>query len=61
MNEALNRFRATGMDFVMLHVNVNNPIAVKTYVRCGFEVVGCRARYKKIIDETLGNRGQAPV
>ena len=49
VNEAMLRFRASGAGFVMLHVNVNNPAASRLYARCGFEAVGQRARYARML------------
>ena len=49
VNEALSRFKALETDFVMLHVNENNIIAYQMYTRCGFEMVGQRARYMRLL------------
>jgi len=46
--EVLNRFRAGGVDHVLLDVNVNNPRAARVYTRLGFERLGRRARYVRV-------------
>ena len=49
VNEVLRRFQATGSDYVLLHVNVDNPRAARVYARSGFERVGRRARYVRVL------------
>jgi mycothiol synthase len=45
--ESLRRMWADGRDSAVLDVNVNNPGAVRVYVRLGFVRVGRRARYAR--------------
>jgi ribosomal protein S18 acetylase RimI-like enzyme len=40
-------FKREGLDAVGLHVNTNNPHAIKLYERLGFNRIGRRARYSK--------------
>ena len=47
--EVLRRFRAAGGDHVLLDVNINNPRAVRVYTRTGFERIGRRARYVRVL------------
>lgn len=47
--EVLRRFRAAGGDHVLLDVNVNNPGAARLYEHLGFQQVGRRARYARIL------------
>jgi ribosomal protein S18 acetylase RimI-like enzyme len=47
--EVLRRFRAAGGDHVLLDVNINNPRAARVYTRTGFEQVGRRARYARVL------------
>ena len=47
--EAMRRFRAEGLDYAALDVNVNNPTARLTYERLGFEVTKRFTVYRKII------------
>jgi mycothiol synthase len=47
--EVLRRFQAAGGDHVLLDVNVNNPRAARVYTRLGFEPVGRRARYMRVL------------
>jgi len=49
MIEVLKRFRAASGDHVLLDVNVNNPSASRLYERLGFERVGRRARYARVL------------
>jgi len=49
MIEVLKRFRAASGDHVLLDVNVNNPSAAQLYKRLGFERVGRRARYARVL------------
>jgi len=49
VTEVLRRFRAAGVDHVLLDVNVNNPRAARVYTRLGFERVGRRARYTRVL------------
>jgi ribosomal protein S18 acetylase RimI-like enzyme len=49
MIEVLKRFRAASGDHVLLDVNVNNPSAARLYERLGFERVGRRARYARVL------------
>jgi mycothiol synthase len=49
LNEALRRFRAQGVDHMLLSVNVNNPSAARVYTRLGFERVGRRAKYVQVL------------
>lgn len=46
--EVLNRFRAGGVEHVLLDVNVNNPRAARVYAGLGFERIGRRARYVRV-------------
>jgi ribosomal protein S18 acetylase RimI-like enzyme len=47
--EALRRFRAAGVTEAGLHVNVNNPNAIRLYERLGFQPRLERTRYAKIV------------
>jgi len=47
--EVLGRFWAAGGDHVLLDVNVNNPRAARMYTQLGFERVGRRARYLRVL------------
>jgi ribosomal protein S18 acetylase RimI-like enzyme len=49
MIEVLRRFQAAGGDHVLLDVNVNNPRAARVYTRLGFERVGQRGRYVRML------------
>ncbi len=46
--ETMRRMRAAGESAALLDVNVNNPGAIRAYVRLGFETVGRRARYERM-------------
>lgn len=45
----LDRHRQEGFDSVSLHVNINNPGALRLYQNLGFQIAGRRARYRKTI------------
>jgi len=47
--EVLRRFRAAGGDHVLLDVNINNPSAARVYTHLGFERIGRRARYMRVL------------
>jgi len=47
--EVLKRFRTAGIDHVLLDVNVENPRAARGYAQLGFERVGRRARYMRVL------------
>jgi mycothiol synthase len=47
--EALRRWRASGGERMLLDVNANNPSAARVYARLGFEVIGRRARYVRVL------------
>ena len=49
MIEVFQRFRAAGGDYMLLGVNVNNPRAAQVYARLGFERVGQRGRYVRVL------------
>jgi len=49
MIEVLKRFCSADTDHVLLDVNVNNPSAARLYERLGFERVGQRARYARVL------------
>ncbi len=49
VSEVLSRFRAAGTDRVLLDVNVNNPGAARMYTRLGFQHIGRRARYARVL------------
>jgi len=49
MIETLRRFCSADTDHVLLDVNVNNPSAARLYERLGFERVGRRARYARVL------------
>jgi len=49
VKEVLRRFRAAGSDYVLICVNVNYPRAARVYTRAGFERVGRRARYLRVL------------
>ena len=49
MIEALTRFRSAGTDHVLNDVNVNNPDAARLYKQLGFQRIGRRARYARVL------------
>lgn len=50
MVETMGRMRAAGEARIQLTVNVNNPGAIQSYAKLGFETVGRRARYERIAE-----------
>lgn len=50
MAEMMRRMRAAGETTTELTVNLNNPGAIQTYARLGFETVGRRARYERLAE-----------
>ena len=51
MCEAMRRMQDAGAESAQLTVNVNNPGAIRTYVDLGFETIGRRARYERIVKQ----------
>lgn len=47
MVESMKRMAGDGIRTVNLAVNTNNPGAVQTYLKLGFQTIGTRARYEK--------------
>jgi mycothiol synthase len=45
MLEVMQGLARERQDITLLHVNVNNPSAIRVYMKLGFDVVGRRARY----------------
>jgi mycothiol synthase len=50
MVETMRRMQTAGAASVQLVVNVNNPEAIQTYAQLGFETIGRRARYERIVE-----------
>lgn len=49
MVDSMRKMAAENRAYAGLHVNINNPGAIRTYERIGFEIVGRRARYRKAL------------
>lgn len=49
VSEVLMRFQAAGGDHVLLDVNINNPRAARVCKQLGFERVGRRAHYERVM------------
>jgi mycothiol synthase len=52
--ETMHRMRAAGMASTQLTVNINNPGAIQTYVDLGYETIGRRARFEKMMRQNVG-------
>jgi mycothiol synthase len=50
MVETMRRMRSAGETATQLTVNTNNPGAIQSYVQLGFETVGRRARFERIVE-----------
>ncbi len=48
--ETLRRMRADGQGSADLAVNLNNPGAIQTYIGLGFETIGRRAKYERVVE-----------
>jgi mycothiol synthase len=52
--ETMHRMRTAGMVSTQLTVHTNNPGATQTYVDLGFETIGRRARFEKMVKQDVG-------
>lgn len=51
MTRVMETLKRERLDSVLLHVNVNNPSAIRVYLKLGFEIVGRRARYAAQVEQ----------
>ena len=47
MSRSLQAWQAEGKEAVILHVNINNPGAIKLYQKLGFTIVARRGAFRK--------------
>lgn len=48
--QTMQSLAAEQVDTALLHVNVNNPGAIRVYMKLGFQMTGRRARYQRRLD-----------
>jgi mycothiol synthase len=48
--ETMRRMQAAGASTAQLTVHTNNPGAIQTYAQLGFETIGRRARYERMVE-----------
>lgn len=46
-------FRSEGLNALGLHVNVNNPGAIRVYEQLGFKAIGQRAKYSRSVEQNI--------